>query len=62
MHTHKHTPATLLEFGVLHYGFGQPPSMNNVLLALQEAIPPRRREALGHHQCQGGVGIQGAVM
>ncbi len=42
-------PATLLEFGVLQDGLGQPPSMNNVLLALQEAIPPRRRETLGHH-------------
>ena len=35
--------------------------MKNILLSLDEAVPPGGREAFGDHQGQGGVGVRGAI-
>ena len=35
--------------------------MKNILLALNEAVPPGWRQAFGDHQSQGGIGVRGAI-
>ena len=35
--------------------------MKNVLLPLDEAVPPGGREAFGDHQGQGRIGVWGAI-
>jgi hypothetical protein len=55
------SPAALLELSVLHQSLGQSPSVKNILLPLDEAVPPVGREAVGDHQSQGGIGVRGAI-
>ena len=54
-------PAALFESGIEDDTLHENTSVDDVLLPLDETVSPRRGEALGHHQCERGVGVHAHI-